>query len=62
MVSWSVIGVSMTGHRWRFDSLKEYVGWYNNRLHGAHLVWYGTPEEAFVRKMRPESMVGLMFK
>ena len=49
-------------HRWRFDSLKEYIGWYNNRLHGAHLDWYGTPEEAFVRKMRPESMVGLMFR
>lgn len=49
-------------HRWRFNTLKEYVEWYNNRLHGAHLDWYGTPEEAFVKKMRPESMVGLMFK
>ena len=50
-------------HRWRFNSLKEYMIWYNNRLHGAlNLDWAETPEQAFIRKMRPESMIGLMFK
>ena len=25
-------------HRWRFNTLKKYIGWCNNRLlHGAHL-------------------------
>ena len=37
--------------------------WYNNRLHGAlNVDWGETPDEAFVRKMLPESMIGLMFK
>ena len=50
-------------HRWRFNSLKEYMTWYNNRLHGAlNVDWGETPDEAFVRKMLPESMIGLMFK
>ena len=50
-------------HRWRFKTLKEYMAWYNRRLHGGlNLDWAEKPEEAFVRKMRPESMVGLMFK
>ena len=31
-------------------------------FYGAHLDWRGTPEEAFVKKMRPESVVGLTFK
>ena len=50
-------------HRWRFKTLKEYMAWYNHRLHGAlNLDWAETPEQAFVRKMLPESMVGLMFR
>ena len=50
-------------HRWRFETLKEYITWYNNRLHGAlNLDWAETPEQAFIRKMPPESMIGLMFK
>ena len=50
-------------HRWRFDSLKEYMVWYNRRLHGGLDLDFGEcPDKAFVRKMRPESMVGLMFR
>lgn len=50
-------------HRWRFDSLQEYIDWYNNRLHGALMLeWAETPNQAFIRKMPKESMVGLMFK
>ena len=50
-------------HRWRFSTLNEWINWYNNRLHGAlKLEWAETPNEAFQRKMRPESLLGLMFK
>lgn len=50
-------------HRWRFETLKEYICWYNNRLHGAlRLEWAETPNQAFIRKMPSESMIGLMFK
>ena len=50
-------------HRWRFDSLEEYINWYNNRLHGALcLKWAETPNEAFLRKARPESLVGMVFR
>lgn len=50
-------------HRWRFKTLKEYLAWYNNRLHGAlKLEWAETPKQAFIRKMPQESMIGLMFK
>ena len=46
-------------HRWRFKSLKEWIKWYNNRLHGAlKLEWAETPNEAFIRKRRPESILG----
>ena len=27
-------------HRWRFKTLKEYMTWYNRRLHGV-LIWIG---------------------
>lgn len=50
-------------HRWRFPSFDEWKNWYNNRLHGAlKLEWGETPNEAFVRKMPPESMLGLFFR
>ena len=50
-------------HRGRFNTLKGYMDWYNDQVHDAfNVVWYETPYEAFVRKMRPESMLGLMFK
>ena len=49
-------------HRWRFKTLQEWINWYNNRLHGAlNLEWAETPNEAFIRKMPPESLIGLMF-
>ena len=50
-------------HRWTFNNLQEYINWYNDRLHGAlRLDWAETPNEAFLRKARPESLVGMMFK
>lgn len=50
-------------HRWRFDNLQEYIDWYNNRMHGAlRLEWAETPNQAFLRKMPPESLIGLVFK
>lgn len=50
-------------HRWHFTSLKEWVDWYNKRLHGAlKLEWGETPNDAFQRKLRPECLIGMMFK
>lgn len=49
-------------HRWEFDTLQDYIDWYNNRLHGAlRLDWAETPNEAFLRKARPESLIGMVF-
>ena len=49
-------------HRFRFDSIHEYAEWYNRRIHGALWVEIGeTPEEAFVRKLPQESLLGLFF-
>ena len=50
-------------HRWRFSNLQEWIKWYNNRLHGAlTLEWAETPIEAFQRKLRPECLIGMMFR
>ncbi len=50
-------------HRWRFKTLKEWINWYNNRLHGAlKLEWGETPNEAFIRKRTPESILGLFWR
>ena len=50
-------------HRWRFEKLEDYIEWYNNRLHGALILeWAETPNQAFIRKMPPESLIGVMFK
>jgi putative transposase len=50
-------------HRWSFSSLQKWIDWYNNRLHGAlKLEWAETPTEAFQRKLRPESLLGMMFR
>jgi transposase InsO family protein len=47
-------------HRHRFNTAEEFKNWYNNRLHGAlRLDWGETPKEAFLRKMRPETLLGL---
>lgn len=49
-------------HRWRFNTLREWIMWYNARLHGALLLeWAETPDEAFLRKLPPECLVGLVF-
>ena len=51
------------GHRWRFKSLKRWIDWYNNRLHGAlKLEWGETPHEAFIRKRRPEAILGQFWR
>jgi len=50
-------------HRWKFKSLKEWIKWYNDRLHGAlNLEWAETPNEAFIRKRRPESILGIFLR
>jgi len=50
-------------HRWRFKTLKAWIEWYNNRLHGAlDLQNAETPSEAFIRKLQPESIIGLFYK
>jgi putative transposase len=50
-------------HRARFNSLDELVEWYNNRPHGSlNLRWAETPNDAFIRKMRPEVWFGFAAK
>ena len=50
-------------HRKRFETGKEFVKWYNRRIHGALDLQIGeTPEEAFARKLRPVSLCGLFWK
>lgn len=50
-------------HRDKFNSDAGFMAWYNNRLHGAlKLEWAETPDEAFIRKMRPEILLGLFFE
>jgi putative transposase len=50
-------------HRQRFDSMDKLVEWYNNRPHGAlNLRRAETPNQAFVRKMRPEVWMGFAVK
>lgn len=50
-------------HRHRFNSPEEFMDWYNSRIHGALDLEVGeTPDEAFVRKMKPEVLLGLFLK
>ena len=50
-------------HRDKFASPEEFIEWYNNRLHGAlDLENAETPNEAFLRKLQPEALLGLFFK
>jgi len=50
-------------HRDKFESDTQFMNWYNDRLHGAlKLEWAETPDEAFIRKLRPESLLGLFFE
>lgn len=47
-------------HRERFSSFQEFVSWYNGLIHGELNPRGGvTPAEAFVRKLPPESILGL---
>jgi putative transposase len=49
-------------HRNKFNSANEFKDWYNDRIHGSlELEWGETPNEAFVRKMQPESILGRYF-
>jgi transposase InsO family protein len=50
-------------HRWRFNTLEEFIRWYNNRLHGALWLEIGeTPDDALIRKLPPESLLGLFMR
>ncbi|MGZ5191257.1 MAG: hypothetical protein ACXWCZ_09580, partial [Flavisolibacter sp.] len=45
------------------NSSNEFKDWYDNRIHGyLELEWGEIPNEAFIRKMRPESILGRFFK
>jgi len=47
-------------HRWRFNSLQDFLNWYNNRIHGSLDCRNGEdPGQAFVRKMPPAAILGL---
>ena len=47
-------------HRWRFDCIDSFLHWYNERIHGALWLKFGeTPVEAVIRKLQPESIIGL---
>ena len=49
-------------HRARFESLDKLIEWYNNRPHGSlNLRWAETPNQVFIRKMRPEVWLGFAF-
>jgi putative transposase len=50
-------------HRDKFDSAEAFMKWYNNRIHGALNLEIGeTPQEAFIRKLRQESLCGMFLK
>ena len=49
-------------HKWRFNSMDDFVRWYNSRIHDALWLEIGeNPEKAFIRKAPPESLIGLFF-
>ena len=44
--------------RWRFPTLRAWIDWKNDEIHGA--LWdLETPREAFQRKLPPETLLGL---
>ena len=50
-------------HRWRFETIQEFIDWYNKRMHGALWMEIGeSPKEAVWRKNRPECMLGLFWR
>jgi putative transposase len=47
-------------HRWRFDTLEEFIDWSNGQIHDA--LWlkvFETPSEAWQRKLPTEVLLGL---
>jgi hypothetical protein len=50
-------------HRWGFDSAYAFAEWYNNRIHGALDLECGeTQNEAFIRKIRGENLLGMFLE
>jgi hypothetical protein len=50
-------------NRAKFKSFKEFLNWYNNRIHlGLNRKKGVTPNEAVFHKLRPESLLGLFFR
>ena len=50
-------------HRWRFDTMSEFIRWYNQRLHGSLWTDVGEcPAEAVLRKSQPGSLLGLFWR
>ena len=45
-------------HRAKFPSLKEFINWYNDRIHGELRT---RPQRAFRNKLPPESLIGMLF-
>lgn len=45
-------------HRPSFPSLKEFISWYNDRIHGELRT---RPNRAFIRKLPPECLLGMFF-
>jgi len=46
-------------HRWRFETIEEFIQWYNHRLHGSLWLEIGeNPSEALIRKLDPSVLLG----
>jgi putative transposase len=50
-------------HRGRFKSFREFIDWYNNKIHlGLNRKKGVTPNEAIGFKLQPEAILGLFFR
>jgi len=50
-------------NRMKFESFDEFVKWYNDRIHlGLNRKEGVTPNDAFIRKLRAESLIGMFFR
>lgn len=50
-------------NRLKFKSFNEFIEWYNHKIHlGLSRKEGTTPNEAIIRKLRPESLLGLFFR
>lgn len=50
-------------HRWRFQTIDEFIQWYNHRMHGA--LWVEIcecPQDAVFRKSNPANLLGLFWR